>query len=54
MRITRQAIEVLDTGSGIGDVDVSELFRPYMRGRDRRRCHLASPVQRSVNAMAGS
>ncbi|HPE80803.1 MAG TPA: HAMP domain-containing sensor histidine kinase [Gammaproteobacteria bacterium] len=47
VRITEQAIEVLDTGSGIGDVDVSELFRPYMRGRDSEGAGLGlSLVQR--------
>ncbi|HPQ25658.1 MAG TPA: HAMP domain-containing sensor histidine kinase [Gammaproteobacteria bacterium] len=32
--VTADAIEVHDTGSGIGDIDVAELFQPYMRGHD--------------------
>lgn len=31
VRVTQHALEVRDTGSGIGDQDVTQLFRPYVR-----------------------
>lgn len=32
VRVLADGIEVLDTGTGIGDADVSTLFNPYVRG----------------------
>jgi len=34
VRIEVDAISVCDSGTGIGDVDVAALFRPYVRGQD--------------------